>query len=39
MFSFAVDRCAEKMCSWVLAGRVDVVVLRVFAHLCGGVAD
>lgn len=28
----AVDRGAEEVCAWVLAGRIDIVVFGVFAH-------
>ena len=28
----AIDGGAEEVCSWVQAGRVDIVVFGVFAH-------
>lgn len=28
----AIDRGAEEVCAWVLAGRIYIVVFGVFAH-------
>jgi hypothetical protein len=33
LFCFPVDGCAEKVCAWIRAARVDVVVPRVVTHL------
>ena len=33
MLPLAVNRCSEEVSSWIHAGGVDVVVLRVLAHV------
>lgn len=30
--SIAIDGGAAKVCAWVLAGRIDIVVFGIFAH-------